>query len=149
MPLTRRNYDSGPDFKLDYGELTYSFNERDFLERAEFAARQLGLVQRELADQELEDLAELVVEGLPPKHPRSPLGEHLQKHWAIVLLGEPKPVHWVRRLMFRHAWLDQRVIDGELDVKFVNGSIEYTDPRRRGEVIELAEHPDLSGIGYR
>ena len=27
-------------------------------------------------------------------------------------------MHWLRRLVFRSAWLDQRVKEGELDVAF-------------------------------
>ena len=40
MDTTRRgNYDSGEDFVLEYGELRFTFNERDFSERVEQAAR--------------------------------------------------------------------------------------------------------------
>ena len=35
----RGNYDSGEDFVLEYGELRFTFNERDFAERCEQAAR--------------------------------------------------------------------------------------------------------------
>lgn len=148
MAVARQDYDSGNDYRLEYGELNFSFNVRDFLERAELAARTLHLVRRELDDQEREDLAELVIDGYPPKHSRSPLGEHLKQHWAIVLLGQHKPVHWLRRLIFRGAWLDQRVLEGELGVKFVDGSMEYTDPRRRDELVELSPAPSFADIAY-
>ena len=39
-PLRRGNYDSGQDYVLEYGELRFTFNERDFSERVEQAARQ-------------------------------------------------------------------------------------------------------------
>ena len=46
MDTTRRgNYDSGEDFVLEYGELRFTFNERDFSERCEQAARKLGFVR--------------------------------------------------------------------------------------------------------
>ena len=40
----RENYDSGEDFVLEYGELRFTFNERDFAERCEQAALKLGFV---------------------------------------------------------------------------------------------------------
>ena len=39
MDTTRRgNYESGSDYVLEYGELRFTFNERDFTERVEQAA---------------------------------------------------------------------------------------------------------------
>ena len=39
MDSTRRgNYDSGQDYVLEYGELRFTYNERDFAERVEQAA---------------------------------------------------------------------------------------------------------------
>ncbi len=39
MDTTRRgNYESGADYVLEYGELRFTFNERDFTERVEQAA---------------------------------------------------------------------------------------------------------------
>ena len=44
MDATRRNYESGADYVLEYGELRFTFNERDFTERVEQAAVKLGFV---------------------------------------------------------------------------------------------------------
>src|SRR3712207_8623876 len=52
----RGNYDSGEDFVLEYGELRFTFNERDFSERCEQAARKLGFVRNALESPEREDL---------------------------------------------------------------------------------------------
>src|SRR5438477_2250557 len=61
METTRRgNYDSGDDFVLEYGELRFTFNERDFGERCEQAAIKLGFVSGRLDEPELEDLVNLV-----------------------------------------------------------------------------------------
>ena len=44
-PMFRRgNYSSGDDFVLEYGELRFTFNERDFRERCEQAAGKLGFL---------------------------------------------------------------------------------------------------------
>ena len=40
----RENYDSGEHFVLEYGELRFTFNEADFSERCEQAARKLGFI---------------------------------------------------------------------------------------------------------
>jgi hypothetical protein len=59
----RGNYNSGEDFVLEYGELRFTFNERDFAERCEQAGLKLGFVGGRLADEELEDLVNLAVNG--------------------------------------------------------------------------------------
>ena len=64
MDSTRRgNYNSGEDFVLEYGELRFTFNERDFSERCEQAALKLGFVNGRLCENELDDLVNLAVNG--------------------------------------------------------------------------------------
>jgi len=41
----RGSYTSGDDFVLEYGELRFTFNERDFGERCEQAARAIGTTE--------------------------------------------------------------------------------------------------------
>ena len=55
-PTRRGNYDSGQDYVLEYGDLRFTFNERDFSERVEQAALRLGFVGGRLDSTELEDL---------------------------------------------------------------------------------------------
>ena len=45
-PTRRGNYDSGQDYVLEYGDLRFTFNERDFSERVEQAALQARLRRR-------------------------------------------------------------------------------------------------------
>jgi hypothetical protein len=59
----RGNYSSGEDFVLEYGELRFTFNEFDFRERCEQAARKLGFIAGEVESDEAEDLINLVVNG--------------------------------------------------------------------------------------
>ena len=119
MDSTRRgNYDSGQDYVLEYGELRFTFNERDFSERVEQAALKLGFVASRLEGVELEDLVNLTVNG-EVQDPASGLGEHVNDCWPeLVGPAERSLVHWLRRLVFRSACLDQRVKEGELDVAF-------------------------------
>ena len=152
MDTTRRgNYDSGQDFVLEYGELRFTFNERDFGERCEQAALKVGFVDGRLNEPELEDLVNLVVNG-EVHDPASALGEHVNDCWPdLVGPADRSLVHWLRRLVFRSAWLDQRVKEGELDISFSDGanSFVYVQPDRGGEPIELAPEPSWNRVAYQ
>jgi len=146
----RGNYDSGQDFVLEYGELRFTFNERDFSERCEQAALKLGFVDGRLNDPEVEDLVNLVVNG-EVHDPASDLGEHVNDCWPdLVGPAERSLVHWLRRLVFRSAWLDQRVKEGELDVAFDQDteSFAYIQPERDHQPIELAPEPTWANVAY-
>ncbi|HEV3229515.1 MAG TPA: hypothetical protein VGY97_08580 [Solirubrobacteraceae bacterium] len=151
MDTARRgNYNSGEDFVLEYGELRFTFNERDFAERCEQAAIKLGFVRGRLGDAELEDLVNLAVNG-EIQEPASPLGQHVNDCWPeLVGPAERSLVHWLRRLVFRSAWLDQRVNEGELDVAFHEDTqtFSYVQPDRDGEPIELAPEPSWNRVAY-
>ena len=128
---TRRgNYDSGDDFVLEYGELRFTFNERDFSERCEQAGLKLGFVAGRLSDDEL---------------------EHVNDCWPeLVGPANRSLVHWLRRLIFRSAWLDQRVKEGELDVRYreQSHSFAYVQPDRDGAPVELAPEPSWGRVAY-
>ncbi|HVE67328.1 MAG TPA: hypothetical protein VNB64_01980 [Solirubrobacteraceae bacterium] len=151
MDTARRgNYDSGQDFVLEYGELRFTFNERDFGERCEQAALKLGFVDGRLSHPEMEDLVNLVVNG-EVHDPASALGEHVNDCWPdLVGPAERSLVHWLRRLVFRSAWLDQRVKEGELDVAYDHRTVSfsYIQPDRDGEPIELAPEPSWDRVAY-
>src|SRR4051795_1488031 len=157
MDSTRRgNYDSGQDYVLEYGELRFTFNERDFSERVEQAALKLGFVAARLEGVELEDLVNLTVNG-EVQDPASGLGEHVNDCWPeLVGPAERSLVHWLRRLVFRGAWLDQRVKENELAGHFdsQSGTFAYVQPAeagtgRRAEPIELAPEPSWRRVAYR
>jgi len=148
--IRRGNYDSGQDYVLEYGELRFTFNERDFSERVEQAARKLGFVGRPLQETELEDLVNLTVNG-EVADPASGLGEHVNDCWPdLVGPADRSLVHWLRRLVFRSAWLDQRVKEGELDVVFdeMTQSFGYVQPERDREPIELSPEPSWRRVAY-
>jgi len=127
MDTARRgNYESGSDYVLEYGELRFTFNERDFTERVEQAATKLGFVG-------------------------GPLGEHVNDCWPeLVGPSDRSLVHWLRRLVFRSAWLDQRVKEGELDVAYVpeTNGFSYVQPDRDREPVELAPEPSWGRVAY-
>jgi hypothetical protein len=157
MDKTRRgNYNSGEDFVLEYGELRFTFNEEDFGERCEQAALKLGFVGGRLGEDELEDLVNLAVNG-EIHDPASALGEHVNDCWPeLVGPAERSLVHWLRRLVFRGAWLDQRVNEGELGIAFVEETCSFAyvqpaDPKSAtgGEPIELSPEPSWGRVAYR
>jgi hypothetical protein len=146
----RGNYSSGDDFVLEYGDLRFTFNEHDFSERCEQAARKLGFIDSTIEPDESEDLINLVVNG-EVTDPASALGEHVNDCWPeLVGPSERSLVHWMRRLIFRSAWLDQRVKEGELDVRFYQDSQEfvYIQPDRGGQPVELAPEPSWNRVAY-
>ena len=152
MDTARRgNYDSGEDFVLEYGELRFTFNEHDFGERCEQAALKLGFVSGRLDPPELEDLVNLAVNG-EIQDPASALGEHVNDCWPeLVGPSDRSLVHWLRRLVFRSAWLDQRVKEGELDVSFdpERQTFAYVQPERSNEPVELAPEPSWGRVAYQ
>ena len=152
MDTTRRgNYESGADYVLEYGELRFTFNERDFTERVELAAIRLGFVDAPLEDQEREDLVNLAVNG-EVVEPASDLGEHINACWTRLHSPSDRSlVHWLRRLVFRGAWLDQRVKEGELELVFDDRThtFGYAQPDRDYEVIELSPEPSWREVAYR
>ena len=151
MDTTRRgNYESGSDYVLEYGELRFTFNERDFTERVEQAAIKLGFVGGPLDECEREDLVNLAVNG-EVAEPASSLGEHINACWGeLVGPSDRSLVHWLRRLVFRGAWLDQRVKEGELDIVFDESSqtFGYVQPDRDSELIELSAEPSWAAVAY-
>ena len=152
MDLQRRgNYDSGQDYVLEYGDLRFTFNERDFTERVEQAATKLGFVGGLLGEDEREDLVNLAVNG-EVHEPHSELGEHINECWGDLHgPSERSLVHWIRRLVFRGAWLDQRVLEGELEIVFDDSkhSFGYAQPERNFELIELSPEPSWRKVAYR
>ena len=149
---TRRgNYESGSDYVLEYGELRFSFNEGDFSQRVEQAAVKLDFTNPGLGPEELHDLVELAVNG-EIRESASALGEHVNDNWGELVTGSQRSlVHWIRRLVFRGAWLDQRVKEGELDIVFdeARQSFGYIQPDRGPEMIELAKEPSWRRVAFR
>jgi hypothetical protein len=146
----RGNYESGADYVLEYGELKFTFNERDFTERVEQAATKLGFVDGPLGEEEREDLVNLAVNG-EVNDAHSTLGEHIMECWsALHGPADRSLVHWLRRLVFRGAWLDQRVLEGELEIVFDDEthSFGYAQPDRDFELIELSPEPSWKRVAY-
>jgi len=112
----------------------------------------LGLVaDNELDAEETADLVELTADGVIAA-PRSALGRYVVRHWEHVsLVGGESLVYWLRKLVFRGAWLDHRVKEGLLEVSWdeAQADFAYRDPRGGRALLELAPVPSWHELQYR
>jgi hypothetical protein len=151
-PLVEPNYNSGDDYAVEFLGYRFSFSAADFEERVVAAAVKLGLIEgNELDDGETADLVELVacdwIEA-----PRSGLGQYLVRHWERVsLVGGESLVYWLKKLVFRGAWLDHRVKEGLLEVAWDDEAADfaYADPRGGRALLELAPVPSWHELQFR
>jgi hypothetical protein len=146
------NYSSGEDYVVEFLGYRFSFNAADFEQRVTAAAVKLGLLAgNELDDDETADLVELV-EGDVIEVPRSALGRYLVRHWDEVSLIEGEAlVYWLKKLVFRGAWLDHRVKEGKLEVGWDDAAAEfaYHDPNGGRALLELLPTPSWRDVQYK
>jgi hypothetical protein len=146
------DYHSGDDFVVEFLDYSYGFSRTDFTQRVVAAAVRLELVpQRDLTAEEADDLVELVSTGATAAEPHSALGEHLRDQaGAIDQLHAETLCYWLRKLVFRGAWLDHRVKAGLLDVAFdeASGGFAYRMPSDQSPLVELAPVPSWAELRY-
>src|SRR5881394_671116 len=132
------NYNSGDDYVVEFLGYRFSFNSADFEERVTAAAVRLGLVgspERDAIDA-----------------PRSALGEYLVRHWdALALVRGESLVYWLKKLVFRGAWLDHRVKEGLLEVGWDDERQDFTFADTNGgrALLELLPTPSWHELQYR
>jgi hypothetical protein len=146
------NYSSGEDYMVEFLGYRFAFNADDFEQRVTAAAVKLGLVEsNDLDEDETDDLVELAADGRI-EEARSPLGRYLVRHWEqLSLVRGESLVYWVRKLVFRSAWLDHRVKEGLLEVDWNETEAEfgYRDPRGDHTLLELAPVPSWHEVQFR
>jgi hypothetical protein len=146
------DYGSGDAYVVEFLGYRFGFNAVDFEQRVNAAAVKLGLVGVEELDAgEIADLVELAAEGRIDD-PRSGLGEYVVRHWErLSLVGEESLVYWLRKLVFRGAWLDHRVKQNLLEVEWDEAATDFTyrDPRGDRALLELAPVPSWHELQFR
>jgi hypothetical protein len=150
--MSEPNYASGDEYVVEFLGYRFGFNAADFEERVTGAAVRLGLiVSNDLDEEETADLVELAADGRIADA-RSPLGRYLIRHWERVgLLEGESLVYWLRKLVFRGAWLDHRVKEGLLEVAWdeESGDFGYAEPRGGRALLELAPVPSWHELQFR
>jgi hypothetical protein len=146
------NYRSGDDYVVEFLGYHFSFSAVDFEQRVTAAAVKLGLIPgNELDEDETADLVELV-ERDAIEEPRSPLGRYLVRNWdELALLGGESLLDWLKRIVFRGAWLDHRVKEGLLEVGWDDERNEFAfaDPEGGQPLLELLPTPSWHELQYR
>lgn len=146
------NYRSGEDFVIEFRSFCYGFNSVDFSQRVRRAALELGFVDDDRLDEEgLVDLVRLVSTGTVGL-PLSPLGDYLvQMGDGILNRNGESLVYWLRELVFRGAWLDLQVMEGQIEVAFDEESMEfvYYPTGHRSREIGLPPHPSWDDVAFR
>ena len=150
--MAEPNYHSGDDYVVEFLGYRFAFNAFDFEQRVTASAVKLGLLDRnDLDEDETADLVELAADGLI-EEPRSELGRYLVRHWErLALVDGESLVYWLRKLVFRGAWLDHRVKEGLLEVAWDDDRTDfgYRDPRGGRALLELAPVPSWHELQFR
>jgi hypothetical protein len=148
---THPNYSSGEDYILEFRSFRYGFNSLDFTQRLEMAAVELDLVYPGVLDEcDCHDLVQLVTTR-NIEQPVSGLGEYLSDAAEEVLVHEGEClVYWLQELVFRGAWLDQRLLDDQVDVVFDDCSFSfvYYPKGNRTREIGPPPHPSWGRVAY-
>ena len=152
-PAPDANYVSGHDYVVEFLGYRFSFSATDFEGRVVAAAVKLGVVVTpELEDEEVADLVALAAQGVIDE-PVSRLGRYLIRNWERVsLVGGESLVYWLRKLIFRGAWLDHQVKRGALEVVWDEDEAEfaYQHPGGGGRpLLELAPVPSWHELQFR
>jgi hypothetical protein len=150
--VSEADYHSGDDYVVEFLGFRFGFLASDFEERVTAAAVKLGLLgENELDDGETADLVELAADGII-EEPRSGLGRYLVRHWERVSLVEGESlVYWLRKLVFRGAWLDHQVKVGKLEVAWDDRSADfgYRDPKGGRALLDRARVPSWHELQFR
>ena len=150
--MTETNYTSGDDYVVEFLGYRFSFNAFDFEQRVIAAAVKLGLVEmNELDDDEASDLVALAAQGMIDG-PQSRLGRYLARNWERVSLVEGESlVYWLRKLIFRGAWLYHQVKRGAFEVAWDESEAEfaYQHPGGGRPLLELAPVPSWHELQFR
>jgi hypothetical protein len=151
MEGSTADYHSGDDYTVEFLDYRYRFARTDFAQRVAAAAVRLELVpDRDLDGSEMDDLVALAADGGIEK-PSSPLGAYLATNAAEIdrLHADPL-VYWLRKLVFRGAWLDHRLKAGMLDVSFdeSSGAFAYRMPTDQAPVVDVAPVPSWAELRF-
>ena len=147
------NYRSGDDFVVEFLGHRFEFSARDFEERVIAAAVRLELdrdrttstTRRPPTSSSSSPTAASSIRGAGSASTSSVTGSASRSQNGESL------VYWLRKLVFRGAWLDHRVKEGLLDVSWIDdtGDFGYAEPQGGRTLLELAPVPSWRELQYR
>ena len=146
------NYRSGDDFVVEFLGHRFEFSAQDFEERVIAAAVRSSSSRRTTSTTRRPPISSSSSPTAASTIARSGLGLYLVRHWERVSLQNGESlVYWLRKLVFRGAWLDHRVKEGLLDVSWIDdtGDFGYAEPQGGRTLLELAPVPSWSELQYR
>ena len=129
------DFHSGDDVTLAFLGCTYAFARADFEQRVLRAAVELELATRPISRSARVDLVAAAIDG-ELTAPRSPIGEQLVE---LCERDDEDPIYWIRKLVFRSAWLDHRIKHGLVEIEFDDAAGAFR--------IEPGRYP-LPGAGH-
>jgi hypothetical protein len=143
------NYESGSDFTMEFAGFRFRFSATDFAQRVEDAAVKLCFVPRSrLRREDLQDLVALAAHGDIATQ-GSDLAAHVAEHREQIVGWDDDLVYWLRKLVFRGAWLDQQVKDGWLEPIFGEDGFSYRSAVNGQPVVIGLPTPSWAGVRYR
>jgi hypothetical protein len=149
---TGTNYSSGDEYIVEFLGYRFAFNACDFEQRVSAAAVKLGLIEaNELDEEETRDLVALAAQGVI-EDPESRLGRYLARNWErVAIIGDESLVYWLRKIVFRGAWLDHQVKRGSLEVVWndVEAEFAYQHPDGGRPLLEVAPIPSWHELQFK
>lgn len=136
------DFRSGDDIALAFLGRRYAFSRADFEQRVVRAALDLDLVTGPVSRATRADLVEAAIVGRL-EAPRSDAGERIAE---LQRAGGSDPVYWLRKLVFRSAWLDHRIKHGLVDVAYDDAAGTFRlEPGRYP--LPGYGHPSFAAVG--
>jgi hypothetical protein len=133
---------------MEFGTFRFRFNARDFRERVVHAAVQLAfVVPGSLADEDVDQLVELVAHGEIATE--GDLRSHIDDNRDLILGFDEDLTHWMRKLVFRGAWVDQQIKEGLVEPLLEDAGFIYRCTTTSELIEELVDVPSWSDVGYR
>jgi hypothetical protein len=146
------NYSSGDDYVVTFLGYRFSFNAEDFEQRVVAAAVKLGIVLENVIDLlYIADLVAIAHKGLIDE-PESRLGRYLSRNWErVAVVGDESLVYWLRKLVFRGAWLDHQVKRGALEIVWDDTDAEfaYQHPDGGRPLLDRAPIPSWHELQFK
>ena len=146
------NYSSGDDYIVEFLGYRFAFNACDFEQRVIAAAVRLGLVDP--ATTWTTTRRPTWSSSPPTAGSRSRAAGSATTSFATgsasALVEGESLVYWLRKLVFRGAWLDHRVKQGLLEVSGTTATADfgYRDPSGDRALLELAPVPSWHEVQF-